>query len=503
MPKLISSTFSRLIEFKKTKANISILKAMNGGEGLSDEKFANLCTIVADINNNKWNTFHEVDDITIISELLYIWLDECVDYCIYPLTIIELFNVQNLFESQSETDLACYLLTHNELQGNILNTILTHIRKTLKKYEFEIIYYCAMFLKEMYPKKETYKGEIEHYEHMCEKLAIYLLGYNIDIIYENELKTRAHLNSKNVIFESIQKTMILMDFLRCNIHCSLSEEMNYDNLNEEVRVHLNQTKLSQICRSKGSIRNLLLKDNLNNNNNNNNTNNNQISNETDVNISNHNNPKERSLFGIYQLLRKHFSLKDTGNSNCNNNNNKNINFIGSSLINKSVYLNKSNIKNNNNNDNNNIDRSGSVDINESRNEHCDNFELQKQIKAYQQIMESNNTPTTNHNIHSIQPLSYNDSQEPILQLKNFHSVIKHIRKVNSRHSAGLSEQRLEHSPLIIKKKKKEFLSSIHRLGKKRSVLNIKHKFNLRTKHLSQHNNSQHIEENDLRQIDFL
>ena len=496
MPKLISSTFSRLIEFKKTKANILILKAMNGGEGLSDEKFANLCTIVADINNNKWNTFHEVDDITVISELFYIWLDECVDYCIYPLTIIELFNVKHLFESQSETDLACYLLTHNELQGNILNTILTHIRKTLKKYEFEIIYYCAMFLKEMYPKKETYKGEIEHYEHMCEKLAIYLLGYNIDIIYENELKTRAHLNSKNVIFESIQKTMILMDFLRCNIHCSLSEEMNYDNLNEEVRVHLNQTKLSQICRSKGSIRNLILNDNLNNSN--------QKSNEIEVNnISNHNNPKERSLFGIYQLLRKHFSLKDTGNSNCNNNNNKNINFIGSSLINKSVYLNKSNIKNNNNNNNDNIDRSGSVDINESRNEHGENFELQEQIKTYQQIMESNNTPTTNHNIHSIQPLSYNDSQEPILQLKNFHSVIKHIRKVNSRHSAGLSEQRLEHSPLRIKKKKKEFLSSIHRLGKKRSVLNIKHKFNLRTKHLSQHNNSQNIEENDLRQIDFL
>ena len=284
-----------------------------------------------------------------------------------------------------------------------------------------------------------------------------------------------------------------MDCLRCNIQSSLSEEMNYDNLNEEVRVHLNQTKLSQICRSKGSICNLILKDNMNNN---------PTPNEAEVNVSGHNNPKERSLFGIYQLLRKHFSLKDTENSHCNNN--KGANFIESSMINKSA-LNKCNL-NIRNIGNNNMDHSGSVDINESKN--CENFELQEQIKTYQQIMESNNTPTTNHNmnhnIHSIQPLSYNDSQEPILQLKSLHSVIRHIRKTNSRHSAGLCQQRIEHSPLRIKKRKKEFLSSIHRHGKKRSVLNLKHKFNLRTRHQNQENNNSHnIEENDLRQIDFL
>jgi hypothetical protein len=40
-----------------------------------------------------------------------------------------------------------------------------------------------MFLKEMYPQQEHYQTEIDDYEHMCEKLAIYLLGYNIDVVY--------------------------------------------------------------------------------------------------------------------------------------------------------------------------------------------------------------------------------------------------------------------------------------------------------------------------------
>ena len=495
VPKLISATFIHLIEMKKSNSNMLILKAMNGGDGLSDEKFANICTIVEDINNNKWNTFKEVDDITVIAELLYIWLDECVNYCIYPLTIIKLFNIKHLIAEQEEYDLAYFILNCREIKMSSLNVFLTYVRKTLKKYEYEIILYCAMFLKEIYPTEQNFKEEIEDYEHMCEKIAIYLLGYNIDIVYENELNIKdGGDNSQNVIFDSIQKMIILMDFLRCNIHSSLSEDMNYNILNEEVRVQLNTTKITQIRRNFGSFSSNFLNLNMNNNkanylqhNNNNNGNNNEMINSSgvfsDIKINStneHNNPKERSLFEIYQILKKHFNTKE----NTENHNG------GCSPLNNNPHPTTTN------NDPNNHDNSNMNMINESKQNIIDNGndDINKLI-----ISDNNNhnttTPkniSTNENInHTKQHV--NLTQTPIIQV--------HLHK-DSTNEYDQKKTEVDHQSFVSnrfplqlerKKKRKEFLSSIPKPGKKRSPLSLKYKYSLRLKvpNVSASNNQIH------------
>ena len=494
VPKLISATFIHLIEMKKHNSNMHILKAMNGGDGLSDEKFANICTIVEDINNNKWNTFKEVDDITVIAELLYIWLDECVNYCIYPLTIIKLFNIKHLIAEQEENDLAYFILNCREIKMSSLNVFLTYVRKTLKKYEYEIILYCAMFLKEIYPTEQNYKGEIEDYEHMCEKIAIYLLGYNIDIVYENELNIKdENDNSHNVIFDSIQKMIILMDFLRCNIHSSLSEDMNYNNLNEEVRVQLNTTKITQIRRNFGSFSSNFLNLNVNHNNNNNKVNyihhnnnnnnnhngnnNNEINNtsgmlsDLKINSTNeHNNPKERSLFEIYQILKKHFNTKD-------NIENQNEVF---SPVNPHRHHN-----NNNNNETNNHDNSNMNIINESKQNIIDNNN--DDINIQKLIINDNSTPntvsknlSTNDNINNSKQ-NANSIQTPIIQV-HLHKDKKNVYEHKKTEVDNKSEVSSAYPPQIeCKKKRKEFLSSIPKLGKKRSPLSLKYKYSLRLK----------------------
>jgi hypothetical protein len=510
IPKLISATFLRVIDFKKTKNNITILQAMNGGNGLSDEKFANICTIVGDINNNKWNTFKDVDDITIIAELLYIWLDECVKYCIYPLTIIQLFKAKNLCALQGERELSEFMLNSRNIDSFTLNVIFNHIRKTLKKYEYELMNYCAMFLKEMYPQQEHYQTEIDDYEHMCEKLAIYLLGYNIDVVYDNESNSKDNLagdSPENIIFDSIQKTIILMDFLRCNINYGLSEEINYMNLNEEVRVQLNKTKGSQMQRGIESINNSLL--NNNNINNNNNKEHNACSSNIllmDPRVSSieHNNPKERTLFEIYQLLRKHFSMKESTNniialdsnicnSNLNNINNTNTNKLMSVSnsdcllkVDRAITSNNeiSNCSINNNNINQDNTNSNKLIINTNNINNSNNVQLESNIDNSSQKITSNYNL---HNLQSVQQRSYNDSQEPILHLKNLHSVMKEIENENVKHSPIIINEvnekccNVDKLPNEITKKKKEFLSSIPKPWKKRSTFSLKHRFSLRAK----------------------
>ena len=486
VPKLISATFIQLIEMKKHNSNMLILKAMNGGDGLSDEKFANICTIVEDINNNKWNTFKEVDDITVIAELLYIWLDECVNYCIYPLTIIKLFNIKHLIAEQEENDLAYFILNYREIKMSSLNVFLTYVRKTLKKYEYEIILYCAMFLKEIYPTEQNYKEEIEDYEHMCEKIAIYLLGYNIDIVYENELNIKdGNVNSQNIIFDSIQKMIILMDFLRCNIHSSLSEDMNYNNLNEEVRVQLNTTKITQIRRNFGSFSSNFLNLNVNNNNNNkvnyihnnnnngnNNNNNNEITNTSGIfsdfkitSTNEHNNPKERSLFEIYQILKKHFNTKD----NPENQNG------GLSPMNRRHHT--------NNNETNNHDNSNMNMINESKQNIIDNNNEDINKLIINDNSNPNTTPKNTSTIDNINNSKQNakSMQTPIIQV-HLHKDKENVFE----HNKTEVDNKLEVSNVFLpqiecKKKRKEFLSSIPKLGKKRSPLSLKYKYSLRLK----------------------
>ena len=505
IPKLISATFLRVIDFKKTKHNITILQAMNGGNGLSDEKFANICTIVGDINNNKWNTFKEVDDITIIAELLYIWLDECVKYCIYPLTIIQLFKAKNLCELQGERELSEFMLHSRNIDSFTLNVIFNHIRKTLKKYEYELMNYCAMFLKELYPQPEQYQLEIDDYEHMCEKLAIYLLGYNIDVVYDNESNLKDNLagdSPDNIIFDSIQKTIILMDFLRCNINYGLSEEINYMNLNEEVRVQLNKTKVSQMRRGLESINNSLT-NNGNNNKEHNAFSSNILLMDQRASSVEHNNPKERTLFEIYQLLRKHFSMKESTNNvialdsnicnsnlneNNNNNNNTNTNKL-MSVSNSDCLLKVERITSNNEisncsiNNNNNQDNTNSNKLIINNNNNSNNVQLESNIDNSSQKITSNYNL---HNLQSVQQRSYNDSQEPILHLKNLHSVMKEIENENVKHSSIVVNEinekcNVNKLPNEITKKKKEFLSSIPKPWKKRSTFSLKYRFSLRAK----------------------
>ena len=64
VPKLLSKTFMKLLELKNKDItnDLEIAKSLNGFYDLSDEKYANISSIVLEINNNDWNFFNETED---------------------------------------------------------------------------------------------------------------------------------------------------------------------------------------------------------------------------------------------------------------------------------------------------------------------------------------------------------------------------------------------------------------------------------------------------------
>ena len=288
VPKLLTKTFRHLIELKNQGivSYLEISKALNGFYDLSDEKYANISSIMQDINNNNWSSFEESEDYLIIAEILFIWLDECVRFCVNPKSVTEIFNNAPAFQNKSLTD--C-LINIRELSKDSIRDITNYIRNSFKKYEFEIVKYCALFFKEIFPDNDE-ANEIDEYDHMTEKIAIFLLGYNIDQLFQSEFGSVDGTTKNSQIFQIVQSFILILDFFEETSEYNLTQENQFVALKEEVRGHLNQSKQMDFDKSNTPL---------------------SVNSRRSVCVGGMvaDNSKEQGLYDIYQMLKKHFDEK--------------------------------------------------------------------------------------------------------------------------------------------------------------------------------------------------
>ena len=172
--------------------NDTIYKGLNGSCEINDNDYNEIIQIVDQINAGNWESLQSNTKIVIISEIFYNWLNGCVTYCISPKRINEMFVDNNFKYEISEVNKG----NHNE---NLIKSIINHIKNYLKKVEYKIIKYVANFLTSIYPKEN--KDSIIEYKRMVEKISIYLLGFDIDLLIY--LKSK---NEKNQINEEIENS---------------------------------------------------------------------------------------------------------------------------------------------------------------------------------------------------------------------------------------------------------------------------------------------------------
>ena len=233
IPKIIWICFDILNNLKvsNTFTNKSIYKALNGSLEISENEYQELINIVDEINDGIWDSLQNNKKIVIVCELLYYWLEDCVTYCISPKKINEIFYYNNF-------KILIVDITNGNCDQRIIKSISEHIENNLKKLEMEIINYITSFLCIIYPNDDD--NNIMEYKRMVEKISIYLLGFNIDLLLyfksksdenkideqiEDDYDLGIQISIKECI-QSIENLILIFEFLRIKFTYSTNKTLN-------------------------------------------------------------------------------------------------------------------------------------------------------------------------------------------------------------------------------------------------------------------------------------
>ena len=247
IPKLIFECIEKIIEIK-IFTNMSLKELyliLNGMNVLKENSLKAIKIIREELKVNNWDTFKIQNDIAIINELLFIWMNECVFNCIDPQKIEQIINdfILLIMPSQNNSTLPESKISNDKLNTidnellnkiqklfeicidnpknqnmQILNKMINIIKLSLSKLEYETIKYISIFLQIIYPTNKFNidwtdlnnninnnidDSNIYEFKRFLYRFSLFLLGYNLDKINSTPnkfLKSKELLHAKMLIF---------------------------------------------------------------------------------------------------------------------------------------------------------------------------------------------------------------------------------------------------------------------------------------------------------------
>ena len=581
IPLMILITLNLLLKLKKKNLceNIDIYKSMNGSCDLSDEIYANIQNITIEINKGNWKVLKKCKDPILIGELMFIWMDDCINYCVNPANVDEAIFAEIEIDVIKKEKIYNLLLNYENIDNNLISKIYIFFQNKFKKYEWEILKFFSVFLKEILPKTNNIKNnnnnennnftsktpknsinkiniandiliihenkkeedEISHsdpihsariieeekqYQLMLEKIGIFILGFDIDLLYENQSISNINNNNSismiektNSYLNSVKNTILLLKFLRDtlnenyrfyetelyyiksptqkngnlktgNLKTFKDFAENYKNSinNSNINSESNKSNISCNSNSLNHSQEIINHNHINNNINNesNNVHSHSLAHSNSSfffslnkkNVQNNlstikeletNKEYEKKLFEVYKTLKLHFE--------------KNLSWskIGFKKY-ENIY--------------NNLDMS-ELSMNQFKNKNFKNLQsLKNDFKINIKICEKEDENEKNENEKENNNENLNVNNDSLCKLrKNLHSKSNQIPKVNLKGKKYFDNMKKEdfHVSFYDKKKKNSvsnnnfFNSIIFRNNKKRSTLILKNLFN--TNVLSEDKNS--------------
>ena len=222
IPKILAICLDKIIQIKNINkiTNGNLYKILNGLNTISKEQLKQLELIKKEINNNNWELLINNEDLIIITELLFSWMNENVTECINPKKIIKLrekFNStfnnnkdnQNVQNAEKKNIFDEFLKGNHLLIKKDIYIFLWYFKIIFSKVEIEIIKYISLFLTLIYPilnKEDLKKGNVDkEYVRFIYKFCLFLLGYNLDRVNantsKNNLKEKSDVKKLILIFE--------------------------------------------------------------------------------------------------------------------------------------------------------------------------------------------------------------------------------------------------------------------------------------------------------------
>ena len=204
IPHIIVKCLDKIIILKnKYKLNNDDLYlVLNGLNNITQNDYNQISLIKKELKKNIWDLFDKTENLLIITEILFNWLNSHVINCINPRNLNKLYE-KSLNNEKKINDILKenYKLTQMEL-----NDLISSFKIILSKTEIEIIKYIAIFISFIYPKadkdKQINPEEIKEFKRFLYKLSLFLLGYNLDKVnaLSDKNNSKEILAAKNFIF---------------------------------------------------------------------------------------------------------------------------------------------------------------------------------------------------------------------------------------------------------------------------------------------------------------
>ena len=209
IPKILLKVLEKiqLIKYKNNLNNETIYKFILNFELEINEEIEKVIEMMKyKINNNDWSLFDNTFNLTIVLELMFVWLEEHVEFVI------------NLEETKKIISNELYikyinLISSNSIKNNneidlIKKSLLKFIKKNYSYYEYEILHKFSLFFSEIpYSTKE----EENLFLNCLEKISTGLLGKfnnkNKKINESNESRNENYFNEKE--FKLLIKPVII------------------------------------------------------------------------------------------------------------------------------------------------------------------------------------------------------------------------------------------------------------------------------------------------------
>ena len=313
VPKLITKTLERILSLKNKYCleNIVIYKLFAGVIVDWNEDLENvLVTMKNTLNKNNWELFDQTENLVILTELLFDWLEDCVEYVISP------ERTENILYS----DLFVNYMNKSEeekLKSFKNDELFYYIRKMYHCFEYEILYTFGSFFALFPPKGEE---ENQIFLEMLDRISLELLGFSLTEVNSDF----GFMNSTKPLVTGLT-TIIKLIFDSFSMCADEAESEAVTPIRKHSTMFSTKFKFSKkeaISRKDSGMLNSF---NLLNNSLNKNSDQSLISSPSPLykNIKNTLDPKEKKLFQMYEILNQHFQNK-LNNEMTHTNNNTNI-----------------------------------------------------------------------------------------------------------------------------------------------------------------------------------
>jgi acyl-CoA-binding protein len=244
-----------------------LYKAINGENDINDSTYSSITNIIDQVNQNDYSSIPKCENIVILTELLFIWLNECVVNIINPKKVNKIYSTGLNETSERETkgkSMGDVISNFTQESEENIMEVLDYITDTFSKNEYATLKYIALFLLLIYPSNDENKNEkmINEYYLAEQKLSIFCLGYNLDIF----IQTEDNIENEKTTVEQTKNLLEMFMFFNKKNHKEgtiddnnkTNKEMNNIDEQKQYEMYLELKKKFEQNENKNQIYNTML-----------------------------------------------------------------------------------------------------------------------------------------------------------------------------------------------------------------------------------------------------